>query len=282
MKNASWLIFLGIAILVFIVVRKIMSKFKVPKIGSVALFTGGVKAGKSTCAFYFAMKQYKRALRSWRFRNFFLRAFGKELEEKPLFYSNVPVGIPYVPVTRDMLLRKVRFREYSVVYFNEASLLADSTLFKDDELNERLNLFYKLFGHETGGYLVLDTHCVADNHFAVKRCTSQYFYVHHLVKWIPFFLIAYVREDRYSDDGTMVGVNDKDVEDSLKKVIIPRSIWKKIDSRCFSSLTDDLPCAADVVDVEKGDSLKVKKLVSFREYKSIPSKFKEIKKELKK
>lgn len=274
-ENVGIFLIIGIAILAFFIIRKILSYFKVPKVGCLALVTGGVKAGKSTLAIYLAIKQYKRAVRSWKLRSFFQRVFGKKQDEQPLFYSNIPVRFSYVELTKDMLMRKVRFRYGSVVYINEASLIADSWLTDDKERNERLNLFFKLFGHETGGYMVLDTHCIGDCHYSLKRCTSEYFYIHHLVKWIPFFLVGYVREDRYSDDGTMVSVNDKDVEESLKRVIIPRRIWKQFDSRCFSSLTDDCPVGDKVVSLPKNSSLKVKKVVSFRDFVSIPDSFKD-------
>lgn len=278
-SNFSFLILVAIGFVVFFIVRKVLKRFKTPKIGCMALVTGGVKAGKSTFAVHLAIKQYKRAKRSVRLRNYFRKAFGRQLEEEPLLYSNIPLAVPYVQLTEDMLLRKVRFRYKSVIYVNEASLLADSQLCKDMDVNERLQFFNKLIGHETkGGYLIYDTQAIGDLHYSIKRCLSEYFYIHHIVKWIPFFLVAYVREDRYSDDGTFLSVGMNDTEETLKRVIVPKSTWKKFDCYCYSVLTDELPVADKVIELEKGDSLKVGSVVSFRDYKSLDPKFKGVKK----
>lgn len=140
--------------------------------------------------------------------------------------------------------------------------MADSQMVKDLELNERLLLFNKLIGHELqGGCIIYDTQSIADVHYSIKRCLSEYFYIHHLVKWLPFFLVAYVKEDRYSEDGSVITVSSKDVEETLTRVIIPKSTWKKFDCYAYSSLTDDLPVVTETVTAE---TLKVDNILSFR------------------
>ena len=246
----------------FFLFRWIMSKFKVPKIGAMALVSGGVKCGKSTLSVAIVMSEYKKRTRRIKFRNFFRKMFGKPLQELPLIYSNIPLGVPYVELTDDLLLRKKRFVYGSVIYCCEASLVADSQLFKDMELNERLLLFNKLIGHETkGGCVIYDTQCIGDCHYSIKRCLSEYIYVHHLTKWIPFFLLAYVQECRYSDDKSTINVQDEDVENKLRRVIVPKSTWKKFDCYCYSSLTDDLPVENKVVEAI---DLKARKILSFK------------------
>ena len=246
----------------FFLFRWIMSKFKVPKIGAMALVSGGVKCGKSTLSVAIVMSEYKKRTRRIKFRNFFRKMFGKPLQELPLIYSNIPLGVPYVELTDDLLLRKKRFVYGSVIYCCEASLVADSQLFKDMELNERLLLFNKLIGHETkGGCVIYDTQCIGDCHYSIKRCLSEYIYVHHLTKWIPFFLLAYVQECRYSDDKSTINVQDEDVENKLRRVIVPKSTWKKFDCYCYSSLTDDLPVENKVVEAI---DLNARKILSFK------------------
>ena len=269
MKYIIWII------LIFVVmhfVNKFLSNYKFPKVGAMALFTGGVKAGKSTCAVGTALSEYKHRHRTWAIRSWFGKLFKKPQVEEPLLYSNIPLSVPYVELTEDLILRKKRFRYGSVIYVNESSLFADSMLIKDMLLNERLSLFNKLIGHELkGGCIIYDTQCIVDNHFSIKRCLSNYFYVHHLTKSFPFFLVAHIRECMYSDDTTSV-VNsvNKDVELDLRKVIIPKSTWKKFDAYAFSSLTDDLP-VEDKITI--ADSLKVKNIVSFREFRTLPKDF---------
>lgn len=251
---------IGLGVFLF---RKIMSKFKVPKIGAMALVSGGVKCGKSTLSVAIAMSEFKRRKRRVVFRNFFCKLFNKPLFELPLLYSNIPLSVPYVPITKELLTRKTRFVYGSVIYVCEASLVADSQLIKDINLNEQLLLFNKLIGHSTkGGCIIYDTQCIGDTHYSIKRCLSEYIYVHHLTKWIPFFLLAYVQECRYSDDKSTINVSDDDVEVKLRRVIIPKRTWKYFDCYCYSALTDDLPeektvtCATD---------LKAHEIVSFKE-----------------
>ena len=250
-------------VLVALAIHFIRKLFKYPKVGSMCMVTGGVKTGKSTFSVALVIREWKTRHRVWKFRKFFQKLFKLTIDEEPLIYSNVPLAVPYVPITKDMLLRKVRFNYGSVLYVCEASLLADSQMVKDKELNENLLLFNKLIGHELkGGCIIYDTQAISDVHYSIKRCLSEYFYIHHLVKWIPFFLVAYIREERYSDDGTVVNINDKDVEETLTRVIIPKSTWKKFDCYCYSALTDDKPVVNTTV---VADSLKAEEIVSFKE-----------------
>ena len=182
--------FILIAIVLFFI-AKFMKQFKVAKIGSLCLVNGGVKCGKSTLSVSIVRSEYKSRVRKTKFMNFFRKLFHKPLKELPLLYSNVPLACPYVPLTDDLLLRKKRFVYGSVIYCQEASLVADSQLIRDMDINQRLLLFNKLIGHETkGGVIVYDTQCISDLHYSIKRCLSNYIYVHHLVKWVPFFNIS--------------------------------------------------------------------------------------------
>lgn len=266
------IVIIALVLLCLFLINKFLAKFKFPKIGAICVFVGGVKSGKSAVSVGCAISNYKRALRSWRLSCFFRKFFNLfrrnklVLPEKPLLYSSIPIsGFDYVPLTRDHLLRKKRFNYKSVVLIDEASLVADSQLIKDKDINTSLLLFFKLFGHEThGGKCIVNTHCISDLHYALKRTTSQYFYLHHLSKYIPLFTLAYVREERYSEDGATVNAYNDDVEDSMKRVIMRSSIFKRYDPFCFSTLTDDLPVQNDTVYIPKGESLKADYIVSFR------------------
>lgn len=270
MQNSGDFITIALIILGLFIFFRLKRKFKMPKVGSLALVTGGVKAGKSTYSVALAVTEYKREHRRWRIRKFFAKMFRRSIPEEPLLYSNIPLAVPYVDITREILERKVRIRYKSVVYLSEATLLADNSIYKDMTLSERLMFFNKLFGHESrGGLLIYDTQAIGDLPAVTRRCLGQYFYVHHMVKWIPFILVAYIREDRYSEDGSVVSTNETDVEDTLKRVIIRKSVWKKFDCYCYSGFTDDLPVSDTVTTLPKGADLRVKNLVSFKHYKTL-------------
>ena len=171
MKNLDslfYIVIIGFAIFLFY--KFVIRKFKVPKVGSLALVSGGVKCGKTTLAVYIAISHYKRRVRRIRIVNWLRGLFKRPLLEEPLLYSNIPLSMPYVPISKDLLLRKKRFVYGSVILLSEASLVADSQCIKDSEVNDNLLLFNKLIGHETkGGLLVYDTQTVNDCHYSIKR-----------------------------------------------------------------------------------------------------------------
>lgn len=278
-----WLILILFLIL-FVFVKR---KFKTINCGDLTLITGGVKTGKTTLAVYKSVKDYKKIRNRVLVFNFFVKLFYRlhfikkpHYKEVPLYYSNIPVAVKgYAKLTPEIIERKNRPRYGSVIYYCESSLLADSMTFKDPVLNENMMLFNKLIAHETcGGKLFYDTQAVGDNHFAVKRCLSTVLYVHHSLK-IPFFHLMWVRELIYSDDNQSVNAFNTDVDNDLKLVIVPKSYWKLFDYRCFSALTDDLPVSAVEMTIKKKDKKKVRKILSFKNFITVPKELTENEKE---
>ena len=242
-----------VIIIAVIIVVAIMKKKKVIE-PNVFCITGGVKTGKSTIAMYLARKKYKKMVFQWKIKKLLCKIFRKETPEKPLFYSNIKVAFDYVPITKEIILRKQRLRYKSVAFIDESSLIADSMDYKDPDVNYGLKMFNKLYGHETkGGYLYYNTQVMRDNHYAIKRCMNSYLWVHHIIKWIPFFICAKVQELFFSEDGENINCNNGDVEDKLKWLIIPKSTWKKFDCYTYSVLTDELPIADNVIHGNKND-----------------------------
>lgn len=264
MKIIIYIILIGVIVLLC---KFLLPKFKSPKIGSVALVTGAIKGGKSSFAFVLAYRQYKRALFNWRVRSFFQRLFHKKVDEKPLFYSNIPLDINYCLLNQDIIERKNRIRFKSCTFIDECSLLADSQLYKDQVINEELMLFTKLYGHSShGGTMVINTQSYNDLHYSMSRCISQVFYVHHTTKWLPFIAIAWVRELIVDTNDNTVNVFNEDTEETLKPYIYLKKYWKKYDTYAFSDFTDNLPVYDNVV---RSKDLKVKKLISFRDFKTL-------------
>ena len=257
-----WLLFLVLILIGVHVFRKL---FKLPKFSHVVFITGSPKTGKSTLSCRGATKTYDRALFVYRIRRLFYSIFSKkrlQKLEKPCLYSNVPLRRKYVPLTEELIERKKRFAENSVIYIQEASLFADSMDYKDEKKNEALKLFNKLIGHECNGTIFYDSQAASDVHVSIKRCLNEFYYIHHNVKWIPFFVILYVREMYYSyDQNGVVNTMDDDIESAgLRRIIIPKRIWKVFDYRCYSGLTDDLPLENTEVDGRNLPDLKVRSI----------------------
>lgn len=232
------------------------------KIGNLLLITGGVKSGKSTLSVRISTKLYKKQLFKYKIKRFFNAIKGKKTE-KPLLYSNVPLKTKgYTPLKIEHVLRKERFNYGSVIYIQEASLLADSMNCKDQEINQQLLLLCKLIAHETkGGYMVLDTQSILDCHYAIKRSLATYLYVRHTFKFIPFILLAQVQEMRY-DEVNSVNIIEGDMDSQKYKwVIMSKKVWKKFDRYCYSAITDDLQATGKQ---EKVKTLKQKNIISLR------------------
>lgn len=275
-----WVILIGLVIVLFLI-HKIR---KIPKFGNMVLVTGGVKTGKSMMSVWLSVRQYRRQLRKYYIFNYVLypivRHFpGKKFKqlrrrEKPLYYSNVPIAVKnFVPLTNELIRREKRFRYGSVIYICESSLVADSQCIREPILNEQMLLLNKLIAHETkGGYIFYDTQSIMDNHYAVKRCLSTYFYIHHTTK-IPFFCLSWVRELKFSEDNTAVNTFDDDVEETLRLVIIPKSVWKMYDCYCYSIFTDDLPVVDETRVIRKFDNKKARRIITFRNYQTLDKKF---------
>lgn len=233
------------------------------------LITGGIKSGKSTFAMALTLKTYKSVHRRWAIRKYILKMLHREPEEEPLLYSNIPLGVPYVQITNDLLTRKVRARFGSVIFIDEASLVADSQLIQDKDINEALLVFVKLIGHSlhAQGGLIINTQSTSDMHYSFRRCCDKRFYVDHTFKWLPFFLVQTIREERYSEDGSIVNAYNEDMQESLKKVLVRKKTWKLFDKCAFSVFTDRKPVLDKLEDVS--DDLKVKELTSFRQFKTL-------------
>ena len=259
-KKMTWIIL----IIIFALAIWALWKLKIPKCGNLILVTGGVKTGKSAMSVRLVEKIWKKNCFKVKLYNNFFRHFkkNKALKEMPLVYSNVPLGIPYVALTEDLIYRRKRFRYGSVIYACEASLVAGAMDFKNEDLNENLSLLMKLVGHETrGGSAILDTQAVLDLHYGMKRNLSTYFYIHHKIN-VPFFLILKVREMIFLEGSS--NEFETDVEDTLKTVIVPKTVFKKYDCYCYSALTDHLPVEDTIA---KPKDLKARSILTFKNNK---------------
>lgn len=265
-----------IIILAIILLFVVWRFLKVPKLGALTLVSGGVKTGKTALSVHLAIRYYKRALRNYYIARFIFR-IGRKLGikkcqkeiEKPLLYSNIPLGkVDYVPLTDDILQRKKRTTYKSIIFIDEMSLVADSMLYKDLELNERLMFFHKLIGHATrGGKLIVDTQSLNDLHYSTERTLSSFIYVHRLIK-LPFISLMYLREERFNSmQGVSTNIYDSDIEDSMKLYFLPNSVFKRYDQYAYSYLTDDLPIENNT---RKATTLKANNILSFKKWKTIP------------
>lgn len=286
--NTYIIIFIVLLIILIYIYFKVIKKHKEIKSNSVLFISGAPKTGKSLLGVYTTIKYYKKALFKWHCKNVIGKIINANIHyqyEKPLLYSNIPLKTKYkcYQLTNEHLKRTKRLNYNSVIYIGEFSLVANSRLgqcngFKNgidyDLLNEQLLLFTKLIGHETHGQgkLIIDSQVIGDCHYSLKRCLSQYVYIHHNID-IPFFKILFVKELCYSEDNNANNTINEDIEDGLKWLIIPkRKYYKMYDYCCYSILTDKLGKQNKEYKIKNKKDLKANKIVSFVKYKTIENK----------
>ena len=292
MKTFIIILLIGILILYLYLFLHNRLKFKE---NTITIITGAPKTGKSLLAVYKTITKYKSKCFKVKLKNFFYKiTFQKQREEIGYIYSNTPLNVDYIPLTKEYLTREKRIKNNSVVYIGEFSLVANSRLGQRygikngvdyDEINEQLLFFMKLFGRETkNSNMYIDTQTIQDVHYNVKRCLSEYYYITTNTK-IPFFVILHVKNLIYSEDNSNINMNDvRETQDTGQWIIIPKSYYKKYDYRCLSILTDNNPTTEEN-ELKKGKkkkSLKQKYIVSFNEYKTIKEyEEKQLRKEIK-
>lgn len=256
--------------------------FKIPKLKNVIFIDGGLGCGKSFYSVSLAINLHKKALRKWNIQKYFFKFLGlfskkyknKEIE-KPLLYSNIKLkNYEHVILTKELLTRDIRFNYKSILLIDEFSLFADQQLYKNQDLNEKLQLFFKLFRHETkGGYMVVNSQSINDCHYSFKYILNDYFYIHHRIK-LPFISLLAIRENVYSaDNGNVINSSNEDIESTLKKVIVLNKYYNKYDSYTYSVFTDHLKNDDRIVKFIKNDELKADQLISFRNYKYLIKEF---------
>ena len=246
-----WILIILVGLIVLYVIYR--KNFKILKVPSVCLITGGVKTGKSLLSVKLSIKDFKKRHRKWWFATHLLK---KDMEE-PMYYTNVlitfgntkyylkGIGKPHrldrciVRIDLKHLNRDVRFNYKSVIYIQESSLMSDNMDFNNQEHNVELSLYNKLIAHETrGGAMYYDTQSPLDNHYSMKRVCSTYFFIQKNLNLLLFHVL-YVREMINTENG----VNDfnDDVDTTTRKVLIPFWYHHKYDRYEFSYLTDSLP-----------------------------------------
>lgn len=267
-------ILLGIAIYLYVRYCKRL------KIDNVYFVSGGVKTGKTFVSVALAIKTYKKNVRHWYLSCvlygllylFTRHPRFKDETKKPMLYSNIPLRyVKYNPLTIDIIERKVRIPNKSVVLIDETSLLADSMLFKDKTINDELMLFYKLFAHYThGGTCIANSQAIADNHYSLKRCMSHYLYINKRTKY-PFISLFNVREMIYSADGSAINSVTGDIELSCMVIFFLNKYYKYYDCYCYSIFTDSLSYYVDYDKKVLGklDSLKTDNLVTLQNFETL-------------
>lgn len=265
-----------IAIIITLIYFKLIKPFIILSklnLDMINLITGAPKTGKSSLAIYIALTNHYNNVKIEKIKNFFRKIFKKPQKELPLLYSNIPIynKYGYVPITTELLTRRERFADNSTVYMGEFSLIADSMDYKNEILNEQLNLLIKLWGHSShNSKLVIDTQNISDLHFGIKKNINKYIFIDKKKKSI-FNLKLNIREMAYNyeNNGINNNFNKKTIEEETNQIMIPKSIWKAFDYECYKVLIEDKPINKNVIKKEDIKKLTQDKIVTLKTFKTI-------------
>lgn len=268
MKGQNNSLFLILALIVggIILFFFLRRKFKRLVLPNVFLVDGAPKTGKSALCLTLCHRKYVGNVIKWHIGKviYYLRYHNlSNYPQKPMFYTNIPVGFTHNPLTKEIIYLEVQMPPKSVVFIDEASLFADSQLIKDRKLNNKLTLFCKLFGHlSRGGTMGINTQQVADLHYSFKRVLGRYLYIYQTTKY-PFISISQVREMMYSDDTSIVNDINEDAELSMRKIIFFNGVYKRYDCFCYYPLVKKKPVQVDYDYKFDRKDLEANELVSF-------------------
>lgn len=256
-----WILILLALVIGYFVLYK---KFATLPDNAIVMVNGGLGAGKSNFTCGAAIRDYRQRIRRWKLKKVL---FPWKMFEKPVLCSNIPLKMDYVPLTKDILERKVRLPYGSVLIIDEFSLVADSMSYKKIN-NTTLMLFMKLFRQETrGGVMYVNTQALADCHYAMKRCVNSYIWIFKKRK-IFFLLLFKIRVFTINDETTLNVVDD--VEESRYYLLTTR-VWRYYDTYAYSGLTDNLPVYDCVIHGKDLKDLKVhnySNIASYVDYES--------------
>ena len=105
--NTRFLSILLIIVLCLIVYFFIRKRIKVLNVPNVFLISGAVKTGKTLLSVHLAKKEYRRNLRNWYIKKFFLRAFKRPIPKRPMLYTNIPLArVKYNLLSMNIILQK--------------------------------------------------------------------------------------------------------------------------------------------------------------------------------
>lgn len=251
------MIFIVIIIVILVLLLILFRRSKRFYFDNVVMLNGSIGSGKTSTGVKIAFNSINKAHSIWWRKKYIYSKIFKfkynkyalqELEEEPLLYSNIPLKHRlYTPLTTDILKRQKRCHYKSVIFIDESSLLATSLDYKDKELSESLTLFLKLVRHSLhgsyrnllGSYpnLIITTQSKNDNHFAFDRTLNQVLYIFKSIN-IPFFKVVWARDLLLID--SVLNNFDDDIKQSfsIRWFLVPKSIFKKYNSYCYSFLSD--------------------------------------------
>lgn len=163
----SWFLLVELILFIVFLIWLWIKKYR-PVIDNVSVFTGAPGTGKSKFMVDVALQKYRSNLLKVKLNNIFIKFFNlfrkkskkKDLLERPLLFSNIPIRISRKEfsrvLTQDIVLLQKRLPYRSVVVIDELSELANNQDWKNVFARYNLTEFVRFMRQYTlGGYLFM-------------------------------------------------------------------------------------------------------------------------------
>lgn len=222
---------------------------------STIAFCGGLGSGKSYSSVRVACKTFKRVHFRWwfsckwrKFKNRFRDEDEQlELDEEPLFFSNIPVKIGRKRfcnrLTREHMIFKYRIPVGSVILIDELPKFCNQYQWGDKDVQTILDEWISYFRHYIDGLLVVNAQSLDEIVAPIRRKLNSYYYCSDFRSILGFVSRVNIIRSRVGDMD--VSLNSEYVEDHTKAtygLLIPR----RYDSRCYRHRYDAVVLRNDI------------------------------------
>ena len=226
-----WIVFIIIAVIIAVVWFK---SYHLDTSRSITAYTGGVGSGKTFLSVRQVIKAYKSALKSWRKEKTKAKILRREVPDKPLLFSNVPIvykkKFRSAKLTPEIVLLQKRIPEGSIVLVDEVSGFLNQFEYAKNENVRLFDEFCRFFRQYVGGQMVINDQCSANVVLQIRRRLNTIYNLNKHRYFLGFTSVK-VREINISDE--IIAVDQKDTNEPYARFLCFGNFFKYYESRCY-------------------------------------------------
>lgn len=201
---------------------------------TITAYTGGVGSGKTFMSVRQAIKCYQRALSAWRKQRIKAVIMRREVPEKPLLFSNIPImykkKFTSCELTPDILLLQRRIPEGSVVLIDEVSAFLNQFEYAKNNNVKLFDEFCRLCRQYFNGNVIINDQCSSNIVLQIRRRLNT---IYNLSKHRYFFGVTMVKVREINISDEILSVDTKDTNNEVQTLITFGNFFKHYESRCY-------------------------------------------------
>lgn len=195
------IIFLILIVLLVLISIQWFNQKPVPK-NTITAFTGSLGSGKTFMAVRYAIRDYRSKLIRYHLER--ILPIRKKYQQKPVFYSNIPVriwGNKWAEVlTYGHLIMKDKITEYSTILIDEIGHFASQYEYDHPFVQQFLQEFIRFFRHYIDGRMFITDQSSSNIVVSIRRRINQIYNLSNFSRsWFLFFKVS-VSEIHITED----------------------------------------------------------------------------------